>query len=202
MEKLIWIFWTCWIPFPFPSSSTSDPHFWKSVFVFVFFLSTSVPVTRGIIGRRAGVGCDWESRGIGWVLFWKSSNVYFCKTLLPQWVLNLKDCIPLAFDRTQVWWLHSVTISVDAMSASNPVVLNMCCSLNAGHRDSQCEWMNGSVCVSEWRVMQSVKLRNDFTCVGKGRFKLKLPLYRNQVMISFCVCSLFLTWKNRIKVLL
>lgn len=114
----------------------------------VFFLSTSVPVTRGIIGRRAGVGCDWESRGIGWVLFWKSSNVYFCKTLLPQWVLNLKDCIPLAFDRTQVWWLHSVNISLDAMSASNPVVLNMCCSLNAGHRDSQCEWMNGSV--REW----------------------------------------------------
>lgn len=146
MEKLIWIFWTCWIPFPFPSSSMSDPHFWKSVFV--FFLSTSVPVTRGIIGRRAGVGCDWESRGIGWVLFWKSSNVYFCKTLLPQWVLNLKDCIPLAFDRTQVWWLHSVNISLDAMSASNPVVLNMCCSLNAGHRDSQCEWMNGSV--REW----------------------------------------------------
>lgn len=113
----------------------------QCLFLF-FFLSTSVPVTRGIIGRRAGVGCDWESRGIGWVLFWKSSNVYFCKTLLPQWVLNLKDCIPLAFDRTRVWWLHSVNISVDAMSAFNPVVLNVLFS--------QCRSSGLPVWMNEW----------------------------------------------------
>lgn len=63
-----------------------------------------------------------------------------------------------------------------------------------------------NVCMSVCRrARQGFKLRNDFTCLGKGRFNLKLPLYRNRFIISFSVslfCLFFDLGKKRIKVLL
>lgn len=93
------------------------------------------------------------------------------------------------------------------MLASDPVCLN--CVLSGQFRASgTCvrwgggRFMNECVCVCETGFQTEERLH---TCLGEGRFNLKLPLYRNRFIIWFSVslfCLFFDFGKKRIKVLL
>lgn len=130
-------------------------------------------------------------------------------------ILNWKDCIFLAFEIKQVWYLHLVNIFGGPKHQTfvifflsticlhpNPVVLTVCCPVNSDSSETTPRLYE---CAREWsvgvhpRARQGFKLRKDFTCLGKkeGLTWNCHCIEISSLSHSLYLCSVcFLTWKK------